>query len=104
MDIKTQQQFDRMVADLLSGGMNRREFFRRGAVLGVSLATVTEVLSATKQLVTEAQAAYDVPADWNPYPFKWGMDPIASTPEQAIDWWLARMKDSSAPDTDPSAV
>ena len=94
MDSKTEQQFDRMVADLQSGRMNRREFFRRGAVLGVSLATVTQVLSATKLLVGEAHAAYQVPADWNPYPFKWGMDPIAGTPEAAIDWWLARDRKS----------
>ena len=104
MNSKTERQFDRMVAGLQSGRMDRRDFFRRGAVLGVSLATVTQVLSATKLLVGEAHAAYQLPADWNPYPFKWGTEPVASTPEAAIDWWLARMKDSSAPDTDPSVV
>jgi ABC-type sugar transport system substrate-binding protein len=104
MDGNTEQKFDRMVDALQSGRLNRREFFRRGALLGVSLATVTQVLSANKMFGGEAQAAYTLPADWNPYPHKWGMDPIASTPEEAVEWWLARMKDSSAPDSDPSAL
>jgi hypothetical protein len=104
MDSRTEQKFDRMVAALQSGGVDRREFFRRGALLGVSLTTVVQVLSYFRPLVGEAQAANSLPEDWNPYPFAWGKNAIASTPEEAIEWWRARMKDSSVPDADPSTI
>lgn len=103
MDGNTEQKFDRMVASLQAGRLDRREFFRRSALLGVSLVTVTQVLSAAKPFVTEARAAWTPPADWNPYFRKWGTNPIANTPDEAINWWLARVKDSSVPDTDPAA-
>lgn len=103
MGYDTERKFDRMIAKLRAGRLDRREFFRRSALLGVSLVTVTQVLSATKSLVTEAQAAWNPPADWNPYSREWGTNPIANTPEDAVNWWLARMKDSSVPDTDPAA-
>ena len=104
MDSRTEQKFDRMVVALQSGRLDRREFFRRGALLGVSLSAVVEALSSAQPLIGEAHAAYSLPEDWNPYPFAWGKNAIASTPEEAIDWWLARMKDSSVPDTDPSTI
>lgn len=104
MDERREQKFDRMVAALVTGRMDRREFFRRGAMLGVSLTTVTQVLGSVPLLGGTAHAATNLPANWNPYPHEWGKEPIASTPEDAIEWWLARMRDSSAPDTDPAAL
>jgi hypothetical protein len=103
MDYNSEQKFDLMVGALQNGRLDRREFFRRSALLGVSLVTVTEVLSATRSLVSEAKADWTPPADWNPYFREWGTNAIANNPEDAIKWWLARMKDSSVTDTDPAA-
>ena len=50
MDYNSEQKFDLMVGALQNGRLDRREFFRRSALLGVSLVTVTEVLSATRIL------------------------------------------------------
>jgi ABC-type sugar transport system substrate-binding protein len=97
----SEEKFDRLVDAVQSGRLNRREFFRRCALLGVSLATVVQVLEATK---IQAAEPNELPPNWNPYPFKWGTDPIADNPDEAIKWWLARLKDSGVPDTDPSVV
>jgi ABC-type sugar transport system substrate-binding protein len=96
-----EEKFDRLVDEVQSGRLNRREFFRRCALVGVSLTTVVQVLEATK---AQAAAATEFPSNWNPYPFKWGTDPIADNPDDAIKWYLERMKDSAVPDTDPSVV
>jgi hypothetical protein len=66
---ETEKHFDRMVAGLQSGSVNRRDFFRCAALLGVSLTTVTEVLSATP--IAQAAETYALPPNWNPYPFSW---------------------------------
>lgn len=97
----SEEKFDRLVDAVQSGRLNRREFFRRCALLGVSLATVVQVLEATKVHAAEPN---ELPPNWNPYPFKWGTNPIADNPDEAIKWWLARVKDSGVPDTDPSVV
>jgi ABC-type sugar transport system substrate-binding protein len=97
----SEEKFDRLVDAVQSGRLNRREFFRRCALLGVSLATVVQVLEATK---IQAAEPNELPPNWNPYPFKWGTNPIADNPDEAIKWWLARLKDSGVPDTDPSVV
>ena len=105
MNGRTEQKFDHMVAALQTGTLGRRDFFRRAAMMGVSLATVVQVLDATKVLGRQAHAQDgSLPADWNPYPHPWGMEPIADNPDDAIAWWLARMKDSAAPDNDPAAL
>jgi len=105
MDGKTEQRFDGMVKALQSGKLDRREFFRRGGLLGVSLTTVVQVLDAFKPFAQEAKAAGDdFPPNWNPYSQKWGTNPVADNPDDAIKWWLARIKDSSAPDSDPAAL
>jgi hypothetical protein len=93
-----EEKFDLLVDEIQSGRLNRREFFRRCALLGVSLTTVVQVLDATK---VQAAAATEFPPNWDPYPFKWGTNPIADNPDDAIKWYLARMKDSAVPDTDP---
>lgn len=103
MDYNSEQKFDLMVGALQNGRLDRREFFRRSALFGISLVAVTEVLSATRPLVSAANAAWAPPADWNPYFREWGTNAIADNPDDAIKWWLARMKDSSVPDTDPAA-
>src|ERR1700719_4188652 len=41
-----EQRFDQLVGEVQSGRLNRREFFRRCALLGVSLTTVVQVLDA----------------------------------------------------------
>lgn len=98
------QILDRMVAAVRSGRLSRRDFWRLGAKAGLSLAVVTQVLESTSILGGVAYAQDELPPNWNPYPFPWGTDPIASTPEEAIEWWLARMKDSAVSDADPSVV
>src|SRR5260370_32296515 len=97
----SEEKFDQLVGEVQSGRLNRREFFRRCALLGVSLTTVVQVLDATK---VRAAAATQFPPNWDPYPFKWGTNPIADNPDDAIKWYLDRMKDSAVPDTDPSVV
>ncbi len=101
MDQFDERRFDRLVAALQTGRIDRREFFRKGALLGASLTTVVQVLNFVAPKA-EAAPATQFPPNWDPYPFKWGMDPIASTPDEAIKWWLARFKDSGVPDDDPS--
>jgi ribose transport system substrate-binding protein len=101
MKASPEQQFDQLVDAVQSGRLNRREFFRRCALLGVSLTTVMQVLDATKG---GAATAAELPQNWDPYPFKWGMDPIADNVNDAIKWYLDRFKDSAVPDSDPSVV
>lgn len=96
-----ESKFDYLVGEIESGRLKRREFFRRCALLGISLTTVVQVLDATRGRAAETE---DFPPGWNPYPFKWGTNPIAENPDDAIKWWLARMKDSAVADTDPSVV
>ena len=96
-----EEKFDQLVGEIQSGRLSRREFFRRCALLGVSLTTVAQVLEATK---ARAAGPSEFPPNWNPYPFEWGTNPIADNPDDAIKWWLARMKDSAVPDSDPSVV
>jgi ABC-type sugar transport system substrate-binding protein len=101
----SQQQFDRLVQNLESGKVSRRDFFAKSARLGVGLATVVQVLDATPPFVSRAEAASPpFPPGWNPYPFSWGENPIASGPDDAIKWWLARIKDSSVRDDNPQIV
>ena len=102
MNYYSEEKFDQLVDEINQNGpVGRREFFRRCALLGVSLTTVVQVLEATK---ARAAAPSAFPPNWNPYPFEWGMNPIADNPDDAVKWWLARMKDSGVPDTDPSVV
>ena len=101
MNKYSEEKFDLLVEEVQSGRLSRREFFRRCALVGVSLTTVVQVLEATKAL---AAAPTEFPPNWNPYPFKWGTSPIADNPDDAIKWYLERMKDSAVPDTDPSVV
>ena len=92
MNQYNEEKFDKLVDAVQSGRISRREFFRRCALLGVTLTTVVQVLEATK---VRAAAASEFPPNWNPYPYKWGTDPIADNPDNAIKWYLERMKDSA---------
>src|SRR5260370_22983511 len=96
-----EEKFDQLVDAVQSGRLSRREFFRRCGLVGVSLTAVIQVLDSIK---VEAAAPTEFPPNWNPYPFKWGTSPIADNPDDAIKWYLERMKDSAVPDTDPSLL
>lgn len=112
----SQESFDRLTDLLTSNRISRRDFFARAATLGVSLTVAMQVLRATPVAAAPAARratgpqplgilqAPTFPEGWDPYPWEWGTDPIADTPEAATEWWLARTADSSVPDDHPEVV
>lgn len=115
-----EQRFEGLAKRLQDGTMSRRQFFRWAAVTGASLSVTMSVLATacgtdttttttagvttTTAAATGSTTATSVAGEWNPYPFDWGTEAIATTPDEAIKWWVDRFADSAAPDQDPSVV
>jgi ABC-type sugar transport system substrate-binding protein len=75
--------------------VNRRDFMAKSMLAGMSLPPTWGALS------TPATAA-DAP--WDPYPWKWGKNAIADSPDAALKWWLDQLTNSAVSDSDPSVV
>jgi ABC-type sugar transport system substrate-binding protein len=112
---ENQEQVHRLATALQEDRLSRRGFMLRAAVAGISLTTVAQVLAACGDAGSSASdgalpgqapkgngPAKEFPAGWNPYPN--GTDPIAGNPDDAIQWWLKRVKEAGAPDDAPEVL
>ena len=55
-----------------------------------------------KALSSTPTTAADAP--WDPYPWKWGKNAIADSPDAALKWWLDQLTNNAVSDSDPSVV
>lgn len=76
--------------------VNRRDFLAKSMLAGMSCLPMWEALSSTTSMAADAP--------WDPYPWKWGKNAIADSPDAALKWWLDQLTNNAVSDSDPSVV
>jgi len=78
--------------------VNRRDFIAKCMLFGISLPPMSDALLTSTAAATVSRAA------WDPYPWKWGKEAIATNPDAALKWWLDEVTHNAVSDSDPSVV
>ena len=76
--------------------VDRRDFLGNSMLAGMSCLPLWEALSSTTSMAADAP--------WDPYPWKWGKNAIADSPDAALKWWLDQLANNAVSDSDPSVV